>query len=317
MDPSPPRPAARPAPCPPTSPPAGLPPTQPAWPPRHAGAEASDAPSGDPHHRQHILQALIQGAAQTALLFDGMPGFVFVLKDEGGRYLSFNPQLPARLGRRHATDLQGRTASDLWPPALAQRYVEQDGWVMAHGRPLLFQLDPIVLSGGVPGWCVTHKYPLVDVAGDARGILCLSRDVTGLAREGEGHGLMNAADLMSKHPQLRHSVPELAATAGVSTARFAQLIRRIYGQSPLEFIHAQRLRMACDMLLHTSERLGEVALACGFYDQAQFSRQFRRWLGASPSEFRARQSQGAHQQAFLQGWLGPVPPVTGFGELLG
>lgn len=231
-------------------------------------------------------QALLFGAAQTAMLFEGLAGFLFVVKDRAGRYVSFNASLLQRLGLPQDARLRGRTVTELWPETLSCRYRAQDEWVLSRRSPLLYQLDPILLPGGGAGWCVTHKYPLCSAGGQLHGILCLSKDVPGLRRD-EGDGaLVEAVDAMTKTCERRHTVAQLASMAGLGQARFSALVRRVFGMSPQEFIVRHRVRAACALLRQDGESLMDVALGCGFYDQAQFSRQFRRIVGMAPSAYR-------------------------------
>lgn len=231
--------------------------------------------------------ALLRGAAQTAQLFDGVPGLLFVVKDAAGRYVSFNASLGRRLGRSRPEHLRGLAVRALWPAELARRYEIQDAWVARNRRPLLHQLDPILLAEGLPGWCVTHKLPLLDAQGRQRGLLSLSRDIEGLARQSDDDGLIEAIDCMTKHCERRLNVSELSQRAGLRPASFARLMRRIYGMAPLEFILHNRVQAAALRLQDGGERLAEIAAGCGFYDQAQFCRQFRRVMGQTPSQYRA------------------------------
>ncbi|MFO1252320.1 MAG: AraC family transcriptional regulator [Inhella sp.] len=230
-------------------------------------------------------QALLRGAAQTALLFDGVPGLLFVVKDDAGRYVSFNASLARRLGRRAPERLQGLPARSLWPAELARRYELQDEWVATHRQPLLQQLDPILLAEGLPGWAVTHKYPLLNARGEQCGLLSLSRDIEGLARAAVDEGLVEAVDRMTKASETRLTVAGLSQLAGLRPASFARLVRRIFGMGPMEFIVHNRVRAAA-LRLQGDESLAEIALGCGFYDQAQFCRQFRRVMGLAPSQYR-------------------------------
>jgi len=254
-------------------------------------------------------QALLRGAAQTAMLFDGVPGLLFVVKDNAGRYVSFNASLVRRLGRREPGRLQGQPARALWPAELARRYEHQDDWVAAHRQPLLQQLDPILLAEGLPGWAVTHKFPLLNARGEQRGLLSLSRDIAGLARAAVDEGLVEAVDRMTKQSEGRLTVAELSELAGLRPASFARLMRRIYGMGPMEFIVHNRVRFAAQRLHAGAECLSEVALGCGFYDQAQFCRQFRRVMGLSPSQYR-EQARQAPTPWLLPG-LGGLQPLLG------
>ncbi len=251
-------------------------------------------------------QALLRGAAQTALLFDGVPGLLFVVKDDAGRYVSFNASLARRLGRRAPERLQGLPARSLWPADLARRYELQDEWVAAHRQPLLQQLDPILLAEGLPGWAVTHKYPLLNARGEQCGLLSLSRDIEGLARAAVDEGLVEAVDRMTKQSASRLTVAELSQLAGLRPASFARLVRRIFGMGPMEFIVHNRVRAAA-LRLQGGECLAEIALACGFYDQAQFCRQFRRVMGLAPSQYREQARRAP--SPWLQPGLGALPSL--------
>ena len=48
----------------------------------------------------------------------------------------------------------------------------------------------------------------------------------------------------------------------------------------------QRHRQACELLLNSDDNLADIADQCGFEDPAFFSRQFKRFIGMSPKEYR-------------------------------
>ncbi len=56
--------------------------------------------------------------------------------------------------------------------------------------------------------------------------------------------------------------------------------------TPTNFITLARVNAARAMLAQGAESLGEVAHKCGFYDQSQFSRLFKRETGITPKEYR-------------------------------
>jgi AraC-like DNA-binding protein len=47
-----------------------------------------------------------------------------------------------------------------------------------------------------------------------------------------------------------------------------------------------RVLAACDLLEHTDQSVTEIALEVGFYDHSDFSRQFRKIMGQSPTDYR-------------------------------
>ena len=53
-----------------------------------------------------------------------------------------------------------------------------------------------------------------------------------------------------------------------------------------------RIGRACDRLRHTEAPLSELALECGYADQAAFTRQFRKSVGLTPGAYRLATARG-------------------------
>ena len=79
---------------------------------------------------------------------------------------------------------------------------------------------------------------------------------------------------------------ELACTIGLSRSYFTRAFRRSFETSPHDFIIKRRIERAKVRMLEAAEPLSQVALTCGFTDQAHFSRVFRRIVGRAPFEWR-------------------------------
>ena len=88
--------------------------------------------------------------------------------------------------------------------------------------------------------------------------------------------------------RLDSSLPtaELAAVTRLSTGYFARAFKRSFGTTPHTYIFQRRIQRAQEMMLTTSEGLSQIALACGFADQAHFTRRFRLATDASPHAWR-------------------------------
>jgi AraC family transcriptional regulator len=65
------------------------------------------------------------------------------------------------------------------------------------------------------------------------------------------------------------------------------------GLPPMVYVAARRVERAKAMMTSTTERLTEIALACGFADQSHLNRSFRRMVGVSPGVWR-RSHAGAN-----------------------
>ena len=78
----------------------------------------------------------------------------------------------------------------------------------------------------------------------------------------------------------------MAAEAHLSVYHFARAFRLSTGVSPLRYVMQRRVGRAQQLLAQTNMPLATIASAVGFFDQAHFSRQFRRLVGTTPSRYR-------------------------------
>lgn len=84
------------------------------------------------------------------------------------------------------------------------------------------------------------------------------------------------------------SVSKIAEDLGVSRKHLAHLFSKEVGISPKQFTQLRRFEAASDkMSKNTKLSLADLALHFGYSDQAHFSRQFRHYVGTSPSEYLA------------------------------
>jgi len=83
-----------------------------------------------------------------------------------------------------------------------------------------------------------------------------------------------------------HSLPDLAARAGLSRFHFLRLFRDLTGTSPNRFLIGLRLRACAEALQASAAPITEVALDAGFNDISHFNHLFRRAFAMSPGEWR-------------------------------
>ncbi|MCF2876477.1 MULTISPECIES: helix-turn-helix domain-containing protein [unclassified Tenacibaculum] len=76
-----------------------------------------------------------------------------------------------------------------------------------------------------------------------------------------------------------HSIP-------LSQKSFIQKFKKHYLLTPSEYIKLKKVNTAIHLLKNrTSEKLTEIALAAGFYDQSHFIKLFKKFYGSTPKEF--------------------------------
>lgn len=91
----------------------------------------------------------------------------------------------------------------------------------------------------------------------------------------------------------RWTVEQLARTAGMSRAVFAERFTRKVGMPPMQYLLEWRMALAKEMLRNERPPLAEVADRVGYQSASAFSTAFTRLTGRTPSEF-ARSSSDAY-----------------------
>lgn len=81
-------------------------------------------------------------------------------------------------------------------------------------------------------------------------------------------------------------VSELSAVVQLSEAHFARSFTRTFGVSPHAFVLRCRVELAAQLMLGGAASLTEIALRCGFFDQAHLCKHFRQAVGHTPAAWR-------------------------------
>jgi|SRR6202041_2399187 len=117
-------------------------------------------------------------------------------------------------------------------------------------------------------------------------------------------------DYIDRHITSRVLVADLCALVWRSEAHFSRSFRGTFGYSPHAFVVRRRVDLAAKYMLNTDMSLSDIALGCGFVDQAHLCKQFRVVTGDTPAAWRrARRAQGADRER-LDG-----PGGSGSGEV--
>ncbi len=209
------------------------------------------------------------------------------VKDADGVYVGVNRAFVRRTRRRHASDVLGRQAADLFPLALAASYDAQDRALLATGQAVRNQLE-LIADADDPGdgrWYLTTKVRH-DRADRSPVVVATSVDAQLGDRAGAATGLRAAIEMVHDRWDEGLRVDDLAAAAGMSTDRLERAMRRALAISPKQYILRMRAERAAALLATTPLPIAQVAAECGYYDQSQMTRQFRAHIGVTPSSYR-------------------------------
>lgn len=122
---------------------------------------------------------LDQRQRDLAAIVENTPSPIYV-KDAEGRYVHVNPCFERYAGVPLAV-IRGRTDPDLFPPAVADLFGEQDRQVMRVGHAQEFE-ETIPLPGGQHSF-ITVKFPLKDAAGRVSAVAGFCTDITARKRD--------------------------------------------------------------------------------------------------------------------------------------
>jgi AraC family transcriptional regulator len=90
-------------------------------------------------------------------------------------------------------------------------------------------------------------------------------------------------------------VADLCALFQRSEAHFSRSFKRTFGESPHAFLVRRRVELAAQFMLTTDASLSDIALRCGFSDQAHLCKHFRQAAGETPAAW--RRAHRSHQLA--------------------
>lgn len=86
------------------------------------------------------------------------------------------------------------------------------------------------------------------------------------------------------------AIEDIAQLCNLSLSSFKREFRKIYNDSPANYIKNRKLEQASELLLISDQRISDIAYDCGFNDLAHFSKSFLAKFKMSPSNYRLNQN---------------------------
>lgn len=81
-------------------------------------------------------------------------------------------------------------------------------------------------------------------------------------------------------------IADLAGCVNLNEQYFCRLFKKAVGHSPVEYLNEYRIKQAMRLLEETGLPVTEVCLDCGFNNMGNFLREFRRYTGTTPLQYR-------------------------------
>nr|WP_303652657.1 AraC family transcriptional regulator [Paludisphaera mucosa] len=232
-------------------------------------------------------------------MFDCLDDVVVWVKDREGRYRWVNRAfllnhafgVGAAEAGPHAREVVGKTDYEVSPPFLADQFRMDDEYVLG-GRRIVDRIELVGQPDGRTVWSMTNKIPLYDGRGEVVATAGLTRKLAEPdAAVATLSGLGPVLAFLRDHFAEPITNARLAAIAHMSVRAFERRFQDELHTTPQKYLRRLRIRLAARALVTTRQSLAEIAAACGFADQSHFTREFGRWFGRTPREYRAHYSR--------------------------
>ncbi len=231
----------------------------------------------------------IASISQILTLFDWLPDAHLYIKNTESQFMLVNKASALRNGFETPDDIIGKTDYDIHPPLMASAYTAEDERVMSKGEAIPEQIWLVYDYLGDQHWFISTKIPLFDSDGSVIGLAGIMRPLKGAAHLQDSYtGLSKAIDHVLNHYDETISSTDLAHKVNLSVSQFNRRFKTLFGIPPSQFVLRTRINAARTALSHTNTSLGDIAVNCGFYDQSQLAKLFKRETGMTPRNYRKR-----------------------------
>ncbi|MDF2717578.1 MAG: AraC family transcriptional regulator [Paenibacillus sp.] len=89
-------------------------------------------------------------------------------------------------------------------------------------------------------------------------------------------------------PDSEDSIAHIAKEMHMSRSQCTKIFTKVYGVSPRRYVSLLIVNQAKHLLVTTSLSIEDISIRLGFRSLSHFSRQFRRWTGTSPLQYRPK-----------------------------
>lgn len=192
-------------------------------------------------------------------------------------------------GLKSPLDYLGKKDMDFAPADLAHGYIEEDHWIIKTGRSILNRPWIVINKKREKHWYISSKIPIYQHGGKIAGTAGVMRDCTKTGKELEPFSEMReVVAYIFDHFKEKINIKDLASMLFLSISQFERRFQQVFRVSPKRFILKVRLDLAMRLLAESESSITQIAQECGFCDSSFFTKQFKKFLRLTPSEFRMK-----------------------------
>ena len=117
------------------------------------------------------------------------------------------------------------------------------------------------------------------------------RDKSPLEEERKSELLKNCILFMEEHYRERLYIHDLSSLCQLNEQYFTRFFGNHVGIPPLEYLNRYRVKMATELMVHTEEKIIDIAKNTGFHNQGNFIKTFKAIMGETPNQYRKRMQE--------------------------
>lgn len=119
--------------------------------------------------------------------------------------------------------------------------------------------------------------------------------------------IASALDYINKNYQEPMKASQLAELCNMSETHFRRVFEEYINMPPMEYVNLIRVQKACELMKKSNISMEHVAIKCGFTTPSTFNRNFRKFVGTSPYQWKINPENYAHKLlnfriSALKGW---------------
>lgn len=108
----------------------------------------------------------------------------------------------------------------------------------------------------------------------------------GPAKTANASQISAAIEYIMNHFSEQIKAVDLANACGLSETHFRRIFDDYVDMSPMDYVNLCRIQKACEMMKKTDEPMDIVAEQCGFSGTSTFNRNFKKFLGITPYQWK-------------------------------
>lgn len=132
-----------------------------------------------------------------------------------------------------------------------------------------------------------HFYEIMDIIGSSTSFSYLASEQYVRSKFETNNKRINSIhEYLMKNYREEVDLADIADIVHMAPASVCRFFKFYTGQTLFEYLNKIKIEFACRLLLNTDQNIVNISYDCGFNNLSHFNKQFRRFIGVTPTKFR-------------------------------